>query len=89
MLFGDDTPASVAALALETVVQQSEEHDEHQSVMIGRQARDRESEKQQLGLPRHVWVVRIVGREKMTVAVESRDKLRDTSVGLVRLVDAR
>jgi len=89
LLFGGDTPASVAAMALEAVVQQSEEHDEQQSVLIGRQARKRDAERQQLGLPRYVWVVRIMARDKMRLAVESRDKLADKSVGLVRVVDAR
>jgi len=44
---------------------------------------------EQLGLPSYVWVVRIVGRNKMMVAVESREKLRDRTVGLIRVVDAR
>ena len=88
-LFGKDTPPSVAAMVLETLVQESEEHDESPDVVIGRELRKREAERNQLGFPACVWVVRIVGRNRMTVAVEGRDKLRDTTVGLVRVLDAR
>ena len=88
-LFGRETPSSVAAMALEAVVQESEEHDEGQDVAIGRALREREAERAQLGAPSYLWVVRIVGRNKMTVAVESRDKLKDGRVGLIRVVDAR
>jgi len=88
-LFGSETPSSVAAMALEAVVQESDEHDDGEDVAIGRAVRERETEMEQLGLPSYVWVVRIVGRNKMMVAVESREKLRDRTVGLIRVVDAR
>ena len=89
LLFGEQTPPSVGAMALNAVVQQAQEHDEQDDVLVGRQVRDRESEREQLGLPDYVWVVRIVGRNKMTVTVEDRAKLKDRTVGLVRVVDAR
>ena len=88
-LFGSETPSSVAAMALGAVFQESDEHDEGEDVAIGRVLRERETEREKLGLPSYVWVVRIVGEAKMAVAVESRDKLRDRTVGLIRVVDAR
>jgi hypothetical protein len=89
LLFGEQTPPSVGAMALNAVAQQAQEHDEQDDVKVGRQVRDRESEREQLGLPDYVWVVRLVGRNKMTVTVEDRAKLKDRTVGLVRVVDAR
>ena len=88
-LFGSTITSSVAAMALQAVVQESDEHDERQDVAIGRAVREREAETEQLDPPSYVWVVRIVARTKMTVAVESRDKLKDRTVGLIRVVDAR
>jgi len=88
-LLGSEIPSCVAAMALEAVVQESEEYDEGQDVAIGRAVREREAQREQLGLPSYLWVVRIVSEAKMTVAVESRDKLRDRTVGLIRVVDAR
>ena len=88
-LFGHETPASVAGMVLRTLLQQSEEHDERQDVLTGRAIRSRAPEDEQLWPPRYVWVVRILGRDETKVSVESRSQLRDNTVGLVRVVDAR
>jgi hypothetical protein len=88
-LFGHETPPSVAAMALALIAPEREEHGESQGVEIGRQVSGREAERGQLGLPLFVWVVRMVGKGRMTVSVENRTKLKDRAVGLVRVVDAR
>ena len=88
-LFGHETPPSVAAMALALIVHECEEHGENQGVGIGRKVRERKAEREQLGLPLFVWVVRIVGRDGMKASLEHRAKLKDRTVGLVRVVDAR
>ncbi len=89
LLFGNDIPVPVAAMALDVIVQDSEEHDERQDVLIGREVRKRESERAKVAPPRCLWVVRILGAKRFSVTVESRARLKDRSVGLIRIVDAR
>jgi len=88
-LFGDETPPTVAAMALTIIVRDSDEHDEGQSIELGRRLRQLEAESERLDLPQFVWVVRIVGRYRMTASAESRARFKDKTVGLVRVVDAR
>ncbi len=89
LLFGKDVPLPVAAMALDVIVQESDKHDEREDVLIGREVRKREAERIAVPPPGYVWVVRIQGARQFSVTVENRAKLKDESVGLVRIVDAR
>ena len=87
-LFGTDVPVTVAAAALETIVQ-DEPGSDRPDVLIGRELRKRETECKAIGFPRYLWLVTLRGKGKADVTVIERAKLRGPHFGLVKVVDAR
>ncbi len=87
-LFGDQVPPSVALLALEAFLRDGEDSDAPE-VAIGREARRRELERAAVGIPTHIWVIEIEQTGTMIVSVGRRADLRESTVGLVKVMDLR
>ena len=87
-LFGKEVPVTVAAAAVEAVVQDEPESGRPDG-LLGRELRKREEERKEIGLPRYLWVVTLRSGGKTHITVMERANLKGPHCGLVKVVDAR